>query len=561
MKVVTEELGDLPLLGYIIKSSPLIACLDAHFPVHGNWKGPSVGKVVCGWLMYIISENDHRLSPIQDWAARHLNTLRCILDYPGLTALDFQDDRLGNLLERFGQDEKYLPFHSDYTGSLLRLYALEQTTVRVDSVNAPSYRDAQGIFQRGHHKGHQTDEPFLKTMLATLDPLALPIASYEARGNQNDDGLYIQTIERARQSLVPSGLLYVGDSKMASLENCCHIAATGNFYLCPLNLAHYPAAELRKAVEQAMSGYAGDATNVCRQPQTRGAPPVLAAKVYELPRRKRFEAKGSFEWTERMVLVLSTQYVEKQVAALEERLKKCGKELLERFIPRKSRQVWKSNKTAEARAFVGRVLDKHRVGHLMDAQVLVPQDGSAPLSIRLDYRQEAIKAEKDLMGWRIYLTNADAAKLSPEHLLLCYWEEYKIEQQFHNLLTKVTAFLPIYLKDQLRIVALLRLLFLALQFVALIQHQVRKRLQEEKRTLQYLVPGNKSRKMERPTTTILLRRFKGVSIVWIQNPGEPVTTVVTKLENIHSDILWLLRCPDDLYLRFGADFQIVNELV
>jgi transposase len=300
---------------------------------------------------------------------------------------------------------------------------------------------------------------------------------------------------------------------------------------------------------------------VYRQAPTQGGPTTLAAKVYELPRRQRFEAKGHFEWTERMVLVLSTQYAEAQVAGLEERLKKCGKELLERFIPRKSRQVWKSNKTAEARAFVGRVLDKYRAGHLIDAEVVVPQNDSAPLSIRLNCRQEAIKAEKDLMGWRIYITNTDAAKLPPQDLLLCYWEEYKIEQQFHNLLTKVTAFLPIYLKDQVRIVALLRLLFLALQFVALIQYQARKHLQEEKRTLQDLVPGNKSRKMERPTTTILLRRFKGVSVVWVQSPGEPLTTVVTRLENIHSDILWLLRCPDDIYLRFGADFQIVNELV
>jgi transposase len=228
MEVVTEELGDLPLLGFVIKSSPLISCLDAHFPVHGNWKGPSVGKLVCAWLLYIISENDHRLSPIQDWAARHLNILRCILECPNLTALDFQDDRLGNLLERFGQDEKYLLFQADYTSRLVRLYCLEQSTVRVDSVNVPSYREVGGLFQYGYNKSHQTDEPFMKTMLATLDPLALPIASYEVGGNQNDDELYISTIERARQSLVPSGLLYVGDSKMANLENCHYLASTGN---------------------------------------------------------------------------------------------------------------------------------------------------------------------------------------------------------------------------------------------------------------------------------------------------------------------------------------------
>ena len=329
MKVVTEELGDLPLLGFVIKSSPLISCLDAHFPVHGNWKGPSVGKLVCAWLLYIISENDHRLSPIQDWAAHHLNILRCILDYPALTALDFQDDRLGNLLERFGQDDKYLPIHAEYTGRLVRLYSLEQATVRVDSVNVPSYREVDGLFQYGHRKSHQADEPFMKTMLATLDPLALPIASFEVGGNRNDDGLYISTIERARQSLAPSGLLYVGDSKMANLENCHYLASTGNHYLCPLNLAHYPAAELRKGLEQAMSNNA-DVKNVYQQGKT----PILAAKVYELPQRIRLAANSTFEWSERMVLVLSIPYADSQIAALEERLHKSGKELLIEGIKR-----------------------------------------------------------------------------------------------------------------------------------------------------------------------------------------------------------------------------------
>jgi transposase len=555
MEVVTEELGDLPLLGFVLKSSPLISCLDAHFPVHGNWKGPSVGKLVCGWLMYIISENDHRLSPIQDWAARHLNTLRCILEYSNLTALDFQDDRLGNLLERFGQDDNYLPFQADYTGRLVRLYCLEQSTVRVDSVNVPSYRDVGGLFQYGYHKSHQTDEPFMKTMLATLDPLALPIASYEVGGNQNDDDLYILTIQRARQSLVPSGLLYVGDSKMASLENCHYLASTGNHYLCPLNLAHYPGEELRKGVEQAMSNGA-DIKNVYQEGKT----PTLVAKVYELPQRTRLAVNKTFEWSERMVLVLSIPYAESKVAALEQRLDKSGKELLERFIPRKARQIWKSGKQTDARAFVDRVLDRHRVRHLLDVEIIVPPAADAPLSIRLNFNKDAIKAEKDLMGWRLYITNVGVEKLSSTDLLLCYREEYKIEQQFHNLLTKTTALLPIYIKDQVRIVALLRLLFLALQFVALIQYQARKQLKEQNRTLQYLVPGNASRKVEQPTTAILLRRFKAVSVVWIQETLQPRKTVITRLEQIHSDILWLLDCPDDLYTRFGCDFQFVNEL-
>jgi transposase len=313
--------------------------------------------------------------------------------------------------------------------------------------------------------------------------------------------------------------------------------------------------ELRRGVEQAISNGA-DIKTVYQEGKT----PTLSAKLYELPQRTRLAANKTFEWSERLVLVLSIPYANAQVAALEQRLDKSGKELLERFIPRKSRQVWKSDKQTDARAFVDRVLDKHRVRHLIDVEIIAPLAAGNPLSIRLNFKNDAIKAEKDLMGWRLYITNVGVEKLSPNDLLFCYREEYKIEQQFHNLLTKTTALLPIYLKDQVRIVALLRLLFLALQFVALIQYQARKQLKEKNRALQNLVPGNASRKVEQPTTAILLRRFKAVSVVWIQEPQQPIKTVITRLEVIHRDILWLLDCPDDVYLRFGCDFQNVNEL-
>jgi len=49
MQAKQEELGDLPLLGHLIKQTQLISLLDEHFPVHGNWTAPKTGKMVMGW--------------------------------------------------------------------------------------------------------------------------------------------------------------------------------------------------------------------------------------------------------------------------------------------------------------------------------------------------------------------------------------------------------------------------------------------------------------------------------------------------------------------------------
>lgn len=41
--------------------------LDAHFPTHGNWDGLSLGWTATIWLVYILSQADHRLNQVQDW--------------------------------------------------------------------------------------------------------------------------------------------------------------------------------------------------------------------------------------------------------------------------------------------------------------------------------------------------------------------------------------------------------------------------------------------------------------------------------------------------------------
>ena len=92
MEIHHEKIGDLPLIAQIIKSSGLVSCIDKHYPTHGNWRSPSVGNLMLGWLMYIISENDHRVYKVEDWAKEHLVSLRWALDAPGLTSKSFQDD-------------------------------------------------------------------------------------------------------------------------------------------------------------------------------------------------------------------------------------------------------------------------------------------------------------------------------------------------------------------------------------------------------------------------------------------------------------------------------------
>lgn len=130
------------------------------------------------WLTHILSQADHRLSHVQPWAQKRLHTLQSCIPQP-IRPLDFSDDRLAAVLRALSADERWRAFEGDLNRQLLRVYDLHPKTVRVDTTTAKGYRAVtpEGLFQFGHSKDHRPDLPQVKVLLATLDPLGLPVAA------------------------------------------------------------------------------------------------------------------------------------------------------------------------------------------------------------------------------------------------------------------------------------------------------------------------------------------------------------------------------------------------
>ena len=106
LNVINERVDDLPLLLAQLKQMGVSEQLDKHFPTHGNWQGLSLGWVAIVWLSYILSQADHRLSHVQPWAEKRLETLRGCTDLE-LRALDFSDDRLEAVLRYLSEDDRW----------------------------------------------------------------------------------------------------------------------------------------------------------------------------------------------------------------------------------------------------------------------------------------------------------------------------------------------------------------------------------------------------------------------------------------------------------------------
>ena len=135
------------------------------------------------WLTHILSEADHRLNHVQPWAEQRLDTLRGCTQRP-VRGLDLTDDRLASVLPALSDDARWVGFERALSRELVRVYDLQPASVRVDSTTASGYWQVteDGLFQFGHSKDHRPDLPQVKVMLATLDPLGLPVAAAVVAG-------------------------------------------------------------------------------------------------------------------------------------------------------------------------------------------------------------------------------------------------------------------------------------------------------------------------------------------------------------------------------------------
>jgi len=233
--IVTERVDDIPLLLTHLMQMGIPDLLDTHFPTHNNWEGISLGWTTAIWLTHILSQADHRLNQVQDWVAKHIQTIEGIT---GLTirASDFNNGRLAIILRYLNIDDSWQEYEQEQGKLLLRVYELSTDIVRLDATTASSHIEPteEGIFQLGHSKDHRPDLAQVKIMLASLDPLGLPLALLVVEGNEADDPLYEPAIKQVSSSINRKGVLYVGDCKMAANSSRTGIEEANDYYLMPL---------------------------------------------------------------------------------------------------------------------------------------------------------------------------------------------------------------------------------------------------------------------------------------------------------------------------------------
>src|SRR5258707_2283406 len=564
LTILTERVDDIPLLLAQMQRMAIARLLDERFPTHGNRTGLSLGVVTVIWLTHVHTPADHRMNHVQPWTERRLETLRACSD-GSLEVRDLGDDRLADVLRHLSDDECWRAFEQELTGQLVRVYDLKPSCVRLDSTTASSYGavSEDGLLQLGYSKDHRPDLPHLKVMLATLDPLGMPLATEVLSGERADDPLYVPAIARVRACLNTAGLLYVVDCKMAALETRASIQAAGDYYLCPLSALQVPADHLVR--ELAALRDSSQPLSKVERTRTDGQTHCIA-QGYEESETITMQLEGvSYTWRERRLLVRWEAAACAAETALRARLGQAETAVPELAVRRQGKPVLRDRAAveqavAETIAHV-RVEGLRRVTvseHLTEQPVRAYRDRPATVriqrqfTIRSEVEPEALASEIEQLGWRVYATNQAGEGLSLSQAVEAYRDEYLVERNFGRLKGHPLSLSPMYVERDDHATGLVRLLSIALRVLTLLEFVVRRQLAQEGAALAGLYAGNPKRATTHPTTERLLEAFQEITLTLVIEPHQ-TRRHVTTLSPLQRPVLALLEFTPTIYTELCGD--------
>jgi len=562
----SERIDELPVLVYWLKQMRVDEIIDSVLgPAHGNWDGLSYGEVALVFLTHMVMRCTHFLSPVEAWAAQHLTSLSQALGKP-VRAQDCTDDRLAVVLSKLGVEQSRAgdTLEAELGQHLIRAYALPTETARIDLTSVAVHHqppDDEGLMRFGYSKDHRPDLRQFKALLGTLDPVGLPLATATLSGEQADDPQYFPAWERVVVTIGHPDFLLVGDCKLASLENRARIHQGGGYYLTPLPLTGQTPAEL-----QAWVLAPPEPPHAIRLPgQAVHEAPVGQGFAVEVPCQWRDpDTHTIVTWTERRVVVQSTAHARTQHASLHARLAKA-----QAALSALNTKPASDRAGLETRAQA--ILTQYRVSDYLSLSVRErvtcrtayvgrgrpgPQRPPVPTTthtwtVTVHRRPAAIAVGERLVGWRVYVTNTPAQRLSVAGAVNCYRQQWQPEHGFQRLKGGLLAITPLFLRNEDRIRGLLVLLGIALRVLTLTEFVARRALAATGETLPGLYAGNPTRATAQPTAERLLTAFTPITL-YRHTTDTTAWYEVTPLSPLQHRILHALGIPESVYILPAA---------
>ncbi len=415
-------------------------------------------------------------------------------------------------------------------------------------------------------------------MLASLDPLGLPLAVDIVPGNKADDPLYVPIYQRVKKVIPEAGILAVGDSKMSAIGTRGEIVNGDDYYLTPLawlkdevGLLDELLGEWQEEEKEAVNIFLPqDMLEDGSEPD----PQLAIAYGFEVKRVRETAVNDKrVLWTERLLVIRSHSYTKTRQKGLQSRLDKA-EAALKKLTPPRTKGKKQIKDEATLLNGIEQIEKKYRVQGLFDCTYDCQVEERAirgykgkparterkvRYQLTVSRNQEAISQAECKAGWRIYATNAPENRLSLTEAVLAYRNQYIEENIFRRLQGKFLSITPVYVQRDDHAKGLFHLLTLGSRLLALGDYQAQQALAQEGPDAQLtgVYRGNAKRGTTRPTTERMLGAFEHINLLIM--PSESLSTThegcfVTPLSPVQERILTLLGLPTSLYcsLQLGT---------
>jgi transposase len=550
-----QRIDDIPLLLAIMAEMEIQKQIDKEVSPHGLWQGCSVGTMVVLWLSYILTEQDHRLEPVQEWVNNRRRMFNQLLGIE-LRETDFTDDRLANVLTMLGVEERQAMIDERLNRDWITMYELSTEVTRYDSTTIAVYQEPEenggGIIGYGHSKDHRPDLAQFKVMLASLD-MGLPLTSQVVNGQRADDKLYLPAYEQVIQTFGHRRFLAVGDSKMGAWETRSQMALGGSWYLCPYREPAARGENITGWIETALQRQ--DQWQEVTQIDEQSGEIKTIAQVYEWSRQHQASDQTGqvVQWEERILVTRSTalqQGLTRRREKAEGNLHQALHQL--QLPPKRGRKRYRTE--LELRQVVDQLLAKFHLTGLVKVTLTAQKHkdgGQRWIVAGFERDQPAWEAMIARLGWQIYVTNVPDQAYDAPQIIHTYRRQPHLERSVSRLKSRNLHIRPLFLHHQQRIVGLTWVLLLALRIIVLIEYRVRRQLQTHNQTIVGLKPGSKTVATQRPTTERILRAFGDITWSTI-TLADTQHHHLTPLTDTQRHILRLLDLSTDIYERLTA---------
>ena len=559
VKINSERIDDIPVIVEWLKKMEIAKCIDQKLsPLHGNHKGMSYGQLSVLLLTYIITESDHRLCAVEPWVQAHRKILELSTGW-SIGEKDTSDDRLARVVEELGkQSEARQEIEVKLGRHLIRAYELPTEVARADT-SSFSVNHQQGdspeenLLRYGYSKDKRPDLLQYRQLLATLDPMGMPLVSATLEGNGADDPLYLPTWQQMAKVIGHKKFVFIADCKAGSIATRATIAANGGIYCVPVPMSgqhpHY--------LFQWVLDPPTETLDIRLPRQDEQEAPV--GKGFEVELGKFWlnpETNKWVRWHERYLVVYSQslavsalrgqqQRINTAQTALNKLTTKPGQDReqlshkVENILKRYRVKDFFSTMITEVVTKLSRHVGRGRPSKNSPTEEVT----SICLELHIQQIDTAIKEAETLAGWRLYVTNAPTTKLTLPQAVMYYRDEWLLERGFHRFKRGSLPALPIYFQNQDRITGLMFVLNIALRVFTLMEFVVRLALQQTQQSLPGLYDGNPKRKTARPSAEQMLKAFCNLNLYFLPDS----TIFITPLSELQKQIISLMKIPESLY--------------